>query len=119
MRYVSLLLVLLLAAALLLVGCTDKNPEQTQAPAQSANPVPVPTEDVPPVTRSGGDDSVKPAATDPGPAKPAATDPVPTEPAATVPVPTESAVDDGPIPSELETQDSVVIDVTGQPVIGG
>ena len=88
MRHISLLLVLLLLAALLLAGCTDNDPEQTQTPAQSTNSVAVPSENVPPDTQSGMNATA--------------------EPAATVPVPTE-----------LETQDSVVIDVTGQPVIGG
>lgn len=88
MRHVHWLLVLLLVAALLLAGCTEKDREQTtQSPAQSANAQIDPSANNPPDTQGGG---------------------APAEPAPTVPVPTE-----------LETQDSVVIDVTGQPVIGG
>ncbi len=77
MRHVSLLLVLLLLTALLLVGCTDNDTEQSTDPVQASNSIPV---------NSGGE-----------------------------PAPNTTA----PIPTELETQEEVVIDVTGQPVVGG
>ena len=85
MRHVSWLLILLLLTAILLVGCTEDDREQTTNPAQTTvSQIDSTAEQMP--VESGGE-------------------------------PVSNTI--APIPTELETQGDLVIDVTGQPVIGG